>query len=86
MMQNGKGRHDPISHNNTKHQNVGNHDYPAYHHYHQQFTTHTQGDTEEDHQRKEIYTYDAPWTVQAMAWSYRYVSIVTYIIYSLHVQ
>lgn len=29
---------------------------------------------ESESSRKEIYTYDAPWTVQAMAWSHRYVS------------
>lgn len=67
-MQSGKGLHDSLSHSTAiKHPNVGGHDY-SYQHHHQQFT---QGDNEEDHQRKEIYTYDAPWTVQAMAWSYR---------------
>jgi hypothetical protein len=73
IMQSGKGLHDSLSHSTStaiKHPNVGGHDY-SYQHYHQQFT---HGDNEEDHQRKEIYTYDAPWTVQAMAWSYRYVS------------
>jgi len=28
-----------------------------------------------DGQRKEIYTYQAPWTVYAMAWSHRYVRL-----------
>ena len=27
--------------------------------------------TQESGQRKEIYTYEAPWTVFAMAWSHR---------------
>jgi hypothetical protein len=33
--------------------------------------------TENDTQGKEIYTYHAPWTVFAMAWSHRLVVRVT---------
>ena len=43
----------------------------------------TQSENEDDHLRKEIYTYDAPWTVQAMAWSYRYVQNSQYLLHNI---